>query len=81
MKLQVEQLLGNLEGEFQKIAPKVMVEENKVHIVKLNILNICQFLSLLYWSNERVGRLPREQFLKRNFQNYFKPLDVFRLHF
>jgi hypothetical protein len=79
--MQVQQLLLFLDEELQKIAPKVVVHESKVNVVRLNILNLCEFLALLHLSNQRVARLPREAFQKPSFHNYYRPLDVFRMHF
>lgn len=77
MKMQVEKLLRVLENEFSQLLPGLVLPQ-MLHIVHLNIKNICEFMSILYNSNQRLPRLLDEHFVMKNIGKYFEPIYIFK---
>ena len=68
-----------LEGEFEKLQPGV-IDQSLIKIVELNVKNMCNFLKLLYDSNNRVKRVPNQAFINEKISEYFEPIYQFKLY-
>lgn len=77
MKMQVSQLMRVLEEEFSKTVPGA-VQPSLLHIVHLNIKNICEFLKMLWKSNSQQKRISSHKFICENVEKYFEPAFVFQ---